>query len=96
MASDLRALPLGMRLSDYQIERVLGHGGFGITYLALDLSLDQRVAIKEYYPREFALRDSSRTIHPTGNAEDRDNFAWGLERFQEEAKTLARFIRVTF
>lgn len=91
MTSDLRALPSGTRLSDYKLERVLGHGGFGITYLAVDLSLDQKVAIKEYYPREFAVRDSTKTIHAAGNAEDKDNFSWGLERFREEAKTLARF-----
>jgi len=91
MNSDLRALPSGTRLSDYRLERVLGHGGFGITYLAVDLSLDQKVAIKEYYPREFAVRDSTKTIHATGNAEDRDNFSWGRDRFREEAKTLARF-----
>lgn len=91
MSSDLRGLPTGTRLSDYRLERVLGHGGFGITYLATDLSLDQKVAIKEYYPREFAVRDSTKTIHATGSGEDRDNFAWGLDRFREEAKTLARF-----
>ena len=91
MSSDLRALPTGTCLSDYRLERVLGHGGFGITYLATDLSLDQKVAIKEYYPREFAVRDSTKTIHATGSAEDRNNFAWGLDRFREEAKTLARF-----
>lgn len=80
-----------MILSDYRLDRVLGHGGFGITYLATDLSLDQRVAIKEYYPREFAVRDSTMTVLPTGSSEDRDNFSWGLERFREEARTLARF-----
>ena len=91
MTSDLRSLPSGTVLSDYRLEGVLGHGGFGITYLATDLSLDQRVAIKEYYPREFAVRDSTRTVHATGSSEDRDNFTWGHDRFGEEARTLARF-----
>lgn len=88
---DLRALPKGTRVSDYRLESVLGHGGFGITYLATDLLLNQRVAIKEYYPREFAVRDRSKTVRASGNADDRDNFVWGLERFREEARTLARF-----
>ncbi|MFM7027972.1 MAG: protein kinase domain-containing protein [Chakrabartia sp.] len=78
-------------LTDYRLDQVLGQGGFGITYLATDLSLDQRVAIKEYFPREFAVRDSTRMVLPSGKQEDHDNFAWGLARFREEARTLARF-----
>ena len=41
----------------YQVARVLGHGGFGITYLGWDANLQFKVAIKEYLPREFALRN---------------------------------------
>ena len=89
--TDARALPKGTQLSDYRLEHVLGHGGFGITYLATDLSLNKKVAIKEYYPREIAVRNRTKAVHPTGSAEDRDNFSWGLERFGEEARTLARF-----
>lgn len=89
--TDVRALSKGTRLYEYKLESVLGHGGFGITYLATDLSLEQKVAIKEYYPRDFAVRDRTKTVHATGNAEDRENFEWGLDRFREEARTLARF-----
>ena len=89
--TDARALPKGTQLNDYRLEHVLGHGGFGITYLATDLSLNKKVAIKEYYPREIAVRNRTKSVHPTGSAEDRDNFSWGLERFGEEARTLARF-----
>ena len=89
--TDARALPKGTQLSDYRLEHVLGHGGFGITYLATDLSLNKKVAIKEYYPRDIAVRNRTRAVHPAGSAEDRDNFSWGLERFGEEARTLARF-----
>ena len=89
--TDQRVLAEGYALNDYRIERVLGQGGFGITYLATDKSLDRKVAIKEYFPREFAARDSTRTVHAAGNQDDKDNFKWGMDRFIDEAKTLARF-----
>ena len=89
--TDLRALPVGRVLSDYRIEGILGQGGFGITYLAIDTNLGRKVAVKEYYPREFAVRDGTLTIRATGNAEDRETFKWGLTRFLEEARILARF-----
>ena len=92
MAENLRALPNGHLLSDYRIDGVLGQGGFGITYLATDSNLGIKVAIKEYYPREFAVRDGAHTIRASGNDEDRKTFKWGLKRFLEEARTLARFV----
>jgi serine/threonine protein kinase len=88
---NLRALPLGEQISDYVIERILGQGGFGITYLASDVMLDKKVAIKEYYPREYAVREGTRVVRPTGSQEDRDTFKWGLTRFLDEARVLARF-----
>ncbi len=91
MEVNLRALPVGQVLNDYRIEGILGQGGFGITYLATDTSLQIKVAIKEYYPREFAVRDRTLTIRASGNNEDRENFTWGLKRFLEEARILARF-----
>ena len=84
------ALPPHSRLHWYVIDRVLGQGGFGITYLARDTNLDQRVAIKEYLPVEFATRMPDATIR--SRTEDlRDRYRWGLERFIQEARTLARF-----
>ncbi|MGI9303670.1 MAG: protein kinase domain-containing protein, partial [Gammaproteobacteria bacterium] len=84
------ALDAGARLHWYQIDRILGQGSFGITYLARDVNLDSLVAIKEYMPTELAVREHDSTVHPV--SEDRlDNYRWGLERFLSEAKTLARF-----
>jgi hypothetical protein len=80
------ALPAG-----YRIEGVLGHGGFGITYRATDLANDRLVAMKEYLPAGFATRDPSVfSVHPTG-PEDAEDFQWGLQRFEQEALTLAAF-----
>ena len=90
MTDNLRSLAIGEMLSDYRIDGVLGQGGFGITYLGYDVMLDRRVAIKEYYPREFAVRDSTLTVHAAGNQEDKDTFKWGLEQFIKEAKLLAK------
>ncbi len=84
------ALPAGHRLHWYVLERVLGQGGFGITYLAHDSNLDRPVAIKEYLPTEIARRraDGSARPHTESHGE---RYAWGLERFLAEARTLARF-----
>jgi serine/threonine protein kinase len=84
------ALPAGYRLHWYVIERVLGQGGFGITYLANDSNLDRRVAIKEYLPTEIARRRADACAHPHTESHA-ERYAWGLERFLAEARTLARF-----
>jgi serine/threonine protein kinase len=90
--SNLSALPIGTVLADdYRIEGILGQGGFGITYLGIETMFGRKVAIKEYYPRECAARDSGKTVRPSGTQEDVDHFKWGLDAFEKEAKLLARF-----
>ena len=84
-----QALPMGYRLQNYRVMNVLGVGGFGVTYLCEHTTLGHQVAIKEYLPNEFAVRDGV-TVFPKSQA-DRDDFEWGLTRFLDEAKTLARF-----
>ena len=85
------ALRAGTVLNDrYLIGRVLGQGGFGITYLAWDESLKARVAVKEYMPNDMAARvGTTVSVAMKSRAED---FTYGLERFQEEARTLAKFM----
>ncbi|RLU02363.1 MAG: hypothetical protein D9N11_09620 [Ketobacter sp.] len=84
------ALPTGNTIHWYEIESVLGKGGFGITYLARDKNLDKAVAIKEFLPTEFATRDPDYTVHPD-SAQNEELFRWGLTRFIEEARVLSRF-----
>ena len=58
----LHALPQGHRLQEYELVRVLGFGGFGMTYLGFDHNLDKAVAIKEFLPSDIATRTAGNTI----------------------------------
>ena len=85
------ALPAGTVLNGrYIVGRVLGQGGFGVTYLALDTQLNARVAIKEFLPGEIATRIGTTVSVMSGDKTT--DFTYGAERFQEEARTLAKFI----
>jgi serine/threonine protein kinase len=84
------ALPSQHRLHWYVLERVLGQGGFGITYLARDANLDQQVAIKEYLPVDVATRRPDASVR-SRTEEQSERYRWGLDRFIREARTLARF-----
>ncbi|HWB44458.1 MAG TPA: protein kinase [Hyphomicrobiaceae bacterium] len=90
--TNLLALPEGTELvSDYRIKRVLGAGGFGITYLADEIALARLVTIKEYFPADFAARNGNTNVAPRSR-DCADDYGWGLDRFIEEAQTLARFV----
>jgi serine/threonine protein kinase len=78
---------------------VTGSGAFGITYVAEDITLATIVAIKEYYPSDFADRDATMSVHPRSERHEK-TFEWGRASFLNEARTLARFrhpsiVRVT-
>jgi serine/threonine protein kinase len=91
-AADAACLPEGYRINEYVVERTLGGGGFGTTYLARDVNLDLPVAIKEYFPGDLAMRGPEQSVlvrHP--GEEDGAGFGWGLERFLDEARALATF-----
>jgi serine/threonine protein kinase/WD40 repeat protein len=89
-SANLLALPDGTELvGDYRIARVLGAGGFGITYLASEKALDRLVTIKEYFPADFAARQKTSAVPRSRDASA--DYRWGLDRFIEEAQALARF-----
>ena len=75
----------------YLVGDVLGEGGFGITYIGLDLNLEMKVAIKEFYPNGYATRESASTSHLTvytgQNAEA--VYKW-RENFLKEARSLGK------
>ena len=76
----------------YIVGRVLGQGGFGITYIALNDQTGERVAIKEYLPADLAGRGSDGASVQVYSGNREENFAYGKKLFLEEAKTLAEFI----
>jgi serine/threonine protein kinase len=87
---NLLALPDGTELvGDYRLKRVLGAGGFGITYLAEEKALNRLVTIKEYFPADFAARKASSAA--PRSQEVAGDYKWGLDRFIDEAQTLALF-----
>lgn len=83
-------LPVGYRLHEYEIVRVLGAGGFGITYLGHDAHLKKSIAIKEYLPSDLAVRKENGNV-VAKSSRDQTTFDWGLNRFLEEARVLALF-----
>jgi serine/threonine protein kinase len=82
------ALPAGFKLDRYQIIRILGYGGFGITYLA-KAEPDAEVAIKELFPRDFATRTDDYRVSPHKSS-DEDKLIWAKQCFLNEVGFLER------
>ncbi|MET0855906.1 MAG: serine/threonine-protein kinase [Telluria sp.] len=83
-------LPIGSRLSDFEITGVLGEGGFGIVYIAYDHSLQRSVAIKEYMPGALAMRGTDNGVSLRAERHQ-ETFKLGLKSFINEARFLAQF-----
>lgn len=86
----VHVLKAGYQLSEYRIEKLLGEGGFGLTYLAFDTLLKKQVAIKEYMLSEHAIRDSNGKIMAKSK-ESQKIYLWGLKAFLNEARTVAKY-----
>lgn len=87
--------PFTILQNKYMIGRVIGIGGFGITYLGWDINLQTYIAIKEYFPGTLASRDTSTsetTVSP--NEASKDIYDKGLKRYVEEAQNLSRFYQL--
>jgi serine/threonine protein kinase len=90
--ADAATLPAGYRINEYHIDKPLGGGGFGITYLARDSNLQLPVAIKEYFPSDLVTRGPDQSVKVRGgDNQHQEQYDWGLERFLDEARALATF-----
>lgn len=87
MAQEL-AQHTSLHYGKYKILRVLGYGGFGITYLALDTEYNKKVAIKEYFPKIWCHRNNNSTTISITHDEYKDFVLKGKQRFLKEAKNL--------
>src|SRR5262249_10185936 len=87
MDANWQALIVGHEIAGYRIVRVIGAGGFGITYEAIN-ALDRRFAVKEFFPRGIAARqDATRVMYSTSDAKV---VGWALERFERSTIELGR------
>ncbi|WPH14627.1 serine/threonine-protein kinase [Variovorax paradoxus] len=88
--SEAGLLPVGSRLAEFEITRVVGQGGFGVVYEAWDHTLERVVAIKEYLPTSLSTRQNDGTVVPLSERH-RETFDLGMRSFINEARLLAQF-----
>jgi serine/threonine protein kinase len=87
-------IPSGSVLLDrYFIGKVIGQGGFGITYLGYDAKFKTKIALKEYFPHGYAFRELHKEKHTVYSlsGEKTEFFNRGIEKFVAEARRLAQF-----
>ncbi len=82
----------GDRIQQYAIQDILGAGGFGVTYRAMDVNLRREVAIKEYFPTIAHRAKGSQTVRASGAHQQ--EYDIGLDRFSKEAQMLAQFSHI--
>jgi serine/threonine protein kinase len=83
-------LPVGSRLAEFEVTRIVGQGGFGVVYEAWDPTLERVVAIKEYLPTSLSTRQLDGTVVPLSERH-RETFELGMRSFINEARLLAQF-----
>lgn len=90
--ADPLVLPMGTKLNNkIIIGRVMGKGGFGVTYLGYDLRMDKTIAVKEYYPNGIAYRSPAGTEVSVVDTKSSETFEKGAEKFYTEAEMVAQF-----
>lgn len=89
-ATEAGLLPVGSRLAEFEVTRVIGQGGFGVVYEAWDHTLERVVAIKEYLPTSLSTRQNDGTVVPLSERH-RETFDLGMRSFINEARLLAQF-----
>lgn len=84
--------PFSILAGKYLVGKVIGEGGFGISYIGIDLNLEIIVAIKEFYPNGFVTRESNHStkVSMYAGKNEADVNRW-REGFINEAKNLAKF-----
>ncbi|MGJ7568753.1 protein kinase domain-containing protein [Variovorax sp. GB1R11] len=87
---DAGLLPVGSRLAEFEVTKVIGQGGFGVVYEAWDHTLERVVAIKEYLPTSLSTRQQDGTVVPLSERH-RETFDLGMRSFINEARLLAQF-----
>src|SRR5262245_58707456 len=93
MRSESSALSPGTKIDQYVVRRVLGHGGFAITYLVHDEGLRQDFALKEFFPESLVKRDGQNLCF-NGRSGSESDFHWALKKFYDEARLLAKLSHV--
>jgi len=88
--ADAGLLPIGSRLAEFELTRVVGQGGFGVVYEAWDTDLERVVAVKEYLPVSLSTRTGNGTVSPLSER-TRETFDLGMRSFINEARLLAQF-----
>ena len=78
-----------LKNGEYRIEKVLGQGGFGITYLAVQVALDRKVAIKEFFVKGVCERDAETSQVSISNADNKELASRFREKFLKEARSIA-------
>lgn len=78
----------------YRIEKLLGQGGFGVTYLAYQTNLERRVAIKEFFMKEYCVRDESTSHVSVTTEHNRELVSRFRNKFVKEARCIANLSHI--